>query len=366
LCCGIFAPGDFPRGSPVFPARSGAVVVQSPPKRSGSIAEPWAVGRLACRQTEGVIHRLERIAFKTHTVRSLPSTRGNVVAYVGRHHGPGMKPDELGCVGWDAADGVSGQAHTVRFQSDCPCEVVSLRHLATMDLSYVSAMLGRAWRETASGGGWTMGCAHLASSFIAGGARRGGSSLTPVTLFSVVASRSRGGRVGDPATWQQEQISLAYLLAVATQANATVASWNVDKDGIDATLKRDHRLVELQMKCTFDPRLLADGTTRTFPLDIATYDKLRGPYRTAPGYLGLVVVPRDVSTWLSHSPESVLIRCAGFYAQIQDGAKAQGSETKTVHLPEAQRLDVAGLDVMFEFAHQRLFGSDEALGEAIA
>jgi hypothetical protein len=35
-------------------------------------------------------------------------------------------------------------------------------------------------------------------------------------------------------------------------------------------------------------------------------------------------------------------------------------------LPETQRLDVAGLDVMFEFAHQRLFGSDDALGEAIA
>ncbi|MGW0879977.1 DUF4365 domain-containing protein [Streptomyces sp. NPDC002671] len=172
--------------------------------------------------------------------------------------------------------------------------------------------------------------------------------------------------MGGPATWQQEQISLAYLLAVSTQANATIASWNVDKDGVDATLKRDHRLVELQMKCTFDPRLLADGSTRTFPLDIETYDKLRGPYRTAPGYLGLVVVPRDVSAWLTHSPESVLIKCAGFYAQIQDQPEARGNATKTIHLPETQRLDVAGLDVMFEFAHQRLFGPDDALGEAIA
>ncbi|MFF2997319.1 DUF4365 domain-containing protein [Streptomyces sp. NPDC057950] len=172
--------------------------------------------------------------------------------------------------------------------------------------------------------------------------------------------------MGDPATWQQEQISLAYVLAVATHANATVASWNVDKDGVDVTLKRDHRLVELQMKCTFDPHLLADNTTHTFDLDVATYDKLRGQYRTAPGYLGLVVVPRDVAEWLSHHPESVLMQCAGFYAQIQDKPAAQGNSTKTLHLPNTQRLDSAGLDVMFDFAHHRLFGSDDVLGEAIA
>ncbi|WP_411071196.1 DUF4365 domain-containing protein [Streptomyces sp. cmx-4-25] len=172
--------------------------------------------------------------------------------------------------------------------------------------------------------------------------------------------------MGDPATWQQEQISLAYVLAVATDANATVASWNVDKDGVDVTLKRDHRLVEVQMKCTFDPQYLADGTTLTYDLDVPTYDKLRGPYRTAPGYLGVVIVPRDAGTWLEHGLDSLLLKCSGFYAQIQDGGAAQGDVTKRIHLPRAQGLNAAGLDVMFDFAHQRLFGTDAASGEAIA
>lgn len=185
-------------------------------------------------------------------------------------------------------------------------------------------------------------------------------------LVAVVASRRQGGRVGDPATWQQEQISLAYVLAVATDAKATVASWNVDKDGVDATLKRDHRLVELQMKCTFDPQYMSDGTTLTYDLDVATYDKLRGPFRTAPGYLGVVVVPRDASTWLRHDLKSLLLQCSGFYAQIQDREEASGASTKRIHLPETQGLNSAGLDVMFEFAHQRLFGTDAVNGEAIA
>ncbi|MEU2160398.1 DUF4365 domain-containing protein [Streptomyces sp. NPDC019208] len=172
--------------------------------------------------------------------------------------------------------------------------------------------------------------------------------------------------MGEPATWQQEQISLAYVLGVATQANATIASWNVDKDGVDVTLKRDHCLVELQMKCTFDPQLLADGTTRTFDLDVATYDKLRGPRRTAAGYLGLVVVPRDVDTWLVHDSESVLMRCAGFYAQIQDLPEAKGNSYKTIRLPNAQRLNIHGLDAMFEYSDERLFGPTVPVGEAIA
>ncbi|MFJ6486263.1 DUF4365 domain-containing protein [Streptomyces sp. NPDC091682] len=194
----------------------------------------------------------------------------------------------------------------------------------------------------------------------------GSDAATRGILLIVVAGQRRGDRVGDPATWQQEQISLAYVLAVATAAEATVASWNVDKDGVDATLKRDHRLVELQMKCTFDPHFLADGTTLTYNLDVPTYDKLRGAFRTAPGYLGVVVVPRDVATWLAHEPDSILVRCSGFYAQIQDAEEASGGVSKRIHLPRAQKLDSAGLDVMFEFAHQRLFGFDAAPGEAIA
>ncbi|MBW1597931.1 DUF4365 domain-containing protein [Streptomyces sp. JJ38] len=170
--------------------------------------------------------------------------------------------------------------------------------------------------------------------------------------------------MGHPATWQQEQISLAYMSAVATRAGATVASWNVDKDGVDATLKRDHQLVELQMKCTSEPQILADGTTYAFDLDIPTYNKLRGPRRTAPGYLGLVVVPRDIETWLEHDAEALLMRCHGRYAQIQDLPAAAGKTTR-IHLPSPQRFDSYGLDVMFDFADQRLFGSNASLGEAI-
>ncbi|MFF3770527.1 DUF4365 domain-containing protein [Streptomyces sp. NPDC002232] len=168
--------------------------------------------------------------------------------------------------------------------------------------------------------------------------------------------------MGDPETWQQEQISLAYLSAIATQAGATSAQWNVDKDGVDVTLQRDYIDVAFQMKCTFSPTLLADGDTYAFDLDMRTYDILRRQNRSSAGFLGLVVVPRELDGWLEHDDESLLMRCTGYYARIQDAPALSNKETTRIHLPKKQRLDRAGLDEVFTYAFDRLFKSGTGEG----
>ncbi len=97
------------------------------------------------------------------------------------------------------------------------------------------------------------------------------SSLHYPRLGYAELSVSGGGHVGEPETWQQEQVSLAYLSAVATRAGATSAVWNVDKDGVDVTLQRNLIDVAFQMKCTFAPTVLSDGETYAFDLDVRTY-----------------------------------------------------------------------------------------------
>lgn len=169
----------------------------------------------------------------------------------------------------------------------------------------------------------------------------------------------RGGRVGDPASWQQEQVSLAYLSAIATRAGATSATWNVDKDGVDVTLKRDNILVEFQMKCTFSPKTLADGETLVYDLDVRTYNDLRHERRSAAGFLGLVVCPRNMDEWLIHDEQSLLMNCVGYYARIQNLPAVSNEGTKAIHVPKAQRIDQAGMDVIFKFAEERLFGAVE-------
>ncbi|MFF4933729.1 DUF4365 domain-containing protein [Streptomyces griseofuscus] len=169
------------------------------------------------------------------------------------------------------------------------------------------------------------------------------------------ARLSVGGCVGDPGTWQQEQISLAYLSAVATQAGVTTASWNVDKDAVDITLKRRGLLVEFQMKCSYSPTLLGDGETYAYDLDIRAYNILRDAERSAAGYLGLVIVPADLDDWLVHDEESLLMRCTGYYARIQDCPSVTNEATTRIHLPKKQRIDASGLNDAFTYAHDRLF-----------
>ncbi|MFC9123109.1 DUF4365 domain-containing protein [Streptomyces sp. NPDC057067] len=165
--------------------------------------------------------------------------------------------------------------------------------------------------------------------------------------------------MGDPDSWQQEQISLAYMAAVATQAGATVATWNVDKDSVDVTLKRGNALIEFQMKCSFGAHALVGSDVYSYDLDVRAYDNLRHEHRMAAGYLGLVIVSRDVDEWLKHDvdTETLLIRASGYYARIQDEPPAAGNVTKAIHVPRFQRIDSVGLDVMFKYSHERLFGA---------
>jgi hypothetical protein len=162
------------------------------------------------------------------------------------------------------------------------------------------------------------------------------------------------------ASWQKEQISSAFILAVATRAGCTLGSWNVDKDGVDVTLKRDGLMVDLQMKCSHAAR--NSQGDYVFDLDVATYDKLRSPIRSAPGYLGLVVVPEDMDAWIVHDRDRLLLSCAGYYAQVQDRPEAKGVQKTAIRLPRRQVIDGDGLNAMFELSlHRVLHGTNSGM-----
>jgi hypothetical protein len=153
-------------------------------------------------------------------------------------------------------------------------------------------------------------------------------------------------------SWQKEQISIAYLHAIATCESCTIARWNVDKDGVDATLRRGHLMVDLQLKCTQRMRQL-DGAY-SFDLDVPTYDKLRVPERSAPGYLAVMVVRGDLEEWIVYDGDQLLVRCTAFYACLQDRPPATGTATTAIHLPVGDRLNGGSLDLMFEHSRRRI------------
>ena len=150
----------------------------------------------------------------------------------------------------------------------------------------------------------------------------------------------------DGASWQKEQISKAYVLAVATKAGATIGEWNVDKDGVDVTLRRRQLMVDLQLKCTGSARTA--GGDYAFDLDVPTFAKLTDPDRSAPAYLCLLIVPRALQAWLHHQSEALLLRCHGYWARMGTGTAPTGNGTTAIRLPRANLLDSDALEHMFE------------------
>jgi hypothetical protein len=150
-------------------------------------------------------------------------------------------------------------------------------------------------------------------------------------------------------------MSRAYLHAVATRERCTIGDWAVDIDGVDATIRRRGRMVDVQLKCTQSLRE-ANGSY-AFDLDIKTYDKLRESDRSAPGYLLVMVVPEDPNEWIQIQADSyLLLRCKSYYACIQDLPAVNTKTTTAIPLPFSNRFDGRALNGMFEHSRRHLLG----------
>lgn len=165
--------------------------------------------------------------------------------------------------------------------------------------------------------------------------------------------------VSEATSWQKEQVSRAYVHALATQGGYTICDWNVDKDGVDVTLRSRGLMVDIQLKCTQNPRTVRGGYS--YDLDIETYDKLRDPERSAPGHLALLIVPPDIGRWVTHQQESIVLSCHGYWASLQDLGTPRGSATTAIHLPDHQQLTVKAMGSMFDAARRMTIGVGRGL-----
>ncbi|WP_411079525.1 DUF4365 domain-containing protein [Streptomyces sp. cmx-18-6] len=170
----------------------------------------------------------------------------------------------------------------------------------------------------------------------------------------ILAIKRQGGRrvTGEATSWQKEQISRAYVHALASQGGYTVGEWNVDKDGVDVTLRHRGLMVDFQLKCTQSPRVVRGGYS--FDLDVKTYDKLRSTERSAPGHLVLLVVPPNLELWVTQNSDSVVLACHGYWACLHGRDSVASRATTAISLPEEQQLSVESMRGMFNMARSIL------------
>lgn len=157
----------------------------------------------------------------------------------------------------------------------------------------------------------------------------------------------------------EAQLSYAYLHAVASHAGIACQEANRAHDnlGIDAclTLRRDFGedaplkdiTLHIQLKATTKEPAERDDTLSYFLDDISEYERLRHPSALPARLLGVLFLPRESESWVSHDVERLVVRQCAYWVCLVGAAHSDNARGQTVYLPKSQALSPMGLVELF-------------------
>ncbi|MCL9792977.1 DUF4365 domain-containing protein [Frankia sp. AgKG'84/4] len=144
-----------------------------------------------------------------------------------------------------------------------------------------------------------------------------------------------------------QAFSLAFTYAIAAAARCTISELRSDVEAVDYTVRQvaGHRrysssVVDVQMKCTSQDVLRDDGVHWRLPR--GHYDALRNPKSYNRKILVVLLVPDDVTQWLTTTPEHMILAGSAFWTCVE-GHEATTGSSKTVVLPRHNNYDVEQL-----------------------
>lgn len=154
---------------------------------------------------------------------------------------------------------------------------------------------------------------------------------------------------------QKEELSRAWLCAVAASCGYTLASWSQDQDCIDVTVGAPGVLtggavadpkVDLQLKATNSVNYVrSDHVALQVPR--RQYERLtRRSF--AEKVLVVLVLPDDPTEWVKVSPEQLVLRKCAYFAVARHLAPIADAESKVVQVPFTRPFTPAALRAMME------------------
>jgi len=143
---------------------------------------------------------------------------------------------------------------------------------------------------------------------------------------------------------KKEQLSIAYVRAVAAAAGFSCTRPDVDDDSVDIiiscsgsygeeTLIRSPR-IELQAKATAD-ELSPEDTVIKYSLPIKNYEDLRG-ITLIPRILVVMLVPDQPESWIEQSEEHMLLRHCAYWVSLKGKPETENRSRITVDIPRSQ------------------------------
>lgn len=159
---------------------------------------------------------------------------------------------------------------------------------------------------------------------------------------------------------QKEEISKAYVAAVAARCSYALGAWSQDQGGLDITIGAASPVggghiaaprIDLQLKCTSDQnRVKKEHVSWQFKT-ADKHDTLVAP-RLAPMFLVIMVLPGDPTGWIVHSEDELIMRRCAYYALMSGEPKATVA-APTVQVPFANVFSPDALERLMERVSKR-------------
>lgn len=159
---------------------------------------------------------------------------------------------------------------------------------------------------------------------------------------------------------QKQQLSVAYVHAVAARAGYACQATIVDDDSVDVTIAAKGRVheesvllsprLEVQLKASSQSILREKDVA--FPLPVKNYEELRCE-TMVPRLLIVFLLPDDPGDWLVLTEDQMITKRCAYWLSLLGSPDTKNKTTVTVHLPRTNNLSVEGLCTMMEAASRR-------------
>ena len=132
---------------------------------------------------------------------------------------------------------------------------------------------------------------------------------------------------------QMEQLSLAYIRAVAAEAGYQVTRPEPDIDSVDGVLMASfgrRPRIDFQAKATAQDILREDSLH--FPIPVKNYNELRADTRT-PRILIVVLMPREEHQWLSQTEDELCLRRCAYWLSLEGRLPVPNKSSVSIKIP---------------------------------
>lgn len=155
---------------------------------------------------------------------------------------------------------------------------------------------------------------------------------------------------------QREEISKAYIAAVAAHCGFKLGTWSQDDDCLDVTIAAAGVLgrgtiagpkLDLQLKATTDQRHEHDRHI-AWSLRRTHYDQLRNE-ALVPRLLVVLMLPPDLNDAVEHTVEHLMVRRCAYWTCLQGCPAIDGpADSTTVHLDKSNVFSPMSLTTLME------------------